>query len=204
MLMDVLGFERAGLVGFSGGGAYALACAALLSERFHTAAVVAGARASFDEWRDGFLDDEDRALAFLIRKDKVRATTVVAGSDWVRGLVEKPESLLSEEDTPEADMWFLTDEPIRRAAEAMLREAMQQGPQGLASDWLAFVDAWGFELKDVSVPTTFFHGAHDPLEAQAAADYAVANVPDARLVVWPDAGHMGLIPNWKNVLDSVV
>jgi pimeloyl-ACP methyl ester carboxylesterase len=85
----------------------------------------------------------------------------------------------------------------------MLREAMRQGPPGLASDWLAFVDVWGFELKDVIVPTTFFHGVHDQLEPAADADFAVAMVPDARLVEWSDAGHMGLIPHWREVLDSV-
>ena len=61
---------------------------------------------------------------------------------------------------------------------------------------------WGFALGDVSVPTTVFHAALDPHNEADAQTYA-ERIPDARLVVWPEAGHLGILAHWPEVLASV-
>jgi pimeloyl-ACP methyl ester carboxylesterase len=61
---------------------------------------------------------------------------------------------------------------------------------------------WGFALSDVAVPTTVFHAALDPHNETDARTYA-ERIPGARLVVWPDAGHLGLLAHWPEVLASV-
>ena len=61
---------------------------------------------------------------------------------------------------------------------------------------------WGFALADVSVPTTVFHAARDLHNESDARTYA-ARIPDARLVVWAESGHLGILAHWPEVLASV-
>ena len=89
----------------------------------------------------------------------------------------------------------------------MLREqvtaALAPGAAGIASDLVAMWIPFGFALADVRVPTTVFHAGLDRHNGEDAEVYA-ARIPGARLVVWPDAGHLGILTHWPEVLGAVV
>jgi pimeloyl-ACP methyl ester carboxylesterase len=65
--------------------------------------------------------------------------------------------------------------------------------------WIPF----GFSLADVRAPTTVFHAGLDRHNGEDAEVHA-ARIPGARLVVWPDAGHLGILTHWSDVLAAVV
>ena len=76
------------------------------------------------------------------------------------------------------------------------------GPDGIASDLIAMWLPWEFRLAAIRVPTTVFHAALDAHNEADAQTYA-AEIPNARLVVWPAAGHLGILAHWPEVLDAL-
>ena len=86
--------------------------------------------------------------------------------------------------------------------EAQVIEALRPGPAGIASDLVSMWLPWGFALSDVRVATTVFHGALDRHNEADARTYA-AQIPEARLTVWPEAGHLGILAHWPEVLHIV-
>jgi pimeloyl-ACP methyl ester carboxylesterase len=62
---------------------------------------------------------------------------------------------------------------------------------------------WGFALSDVRVPTAVFHGARDQHNEVDAQTYA-ERIPEAHLTLWPEAGHLGILAHWPEVLASVM
>jgi alpha-beta hydrolase superfamily lysophospholipase len=94
-------------------------------------------------------------------------------------------------------------EAVRGPANVMLveqvHEALVQGAAGIAADLVAMWLDWGFRLAEVAVPTTVFQGALDRHNHDDARCYA-SSIPDASLVVWPDAGHLGVVSEWRAVL----
>jgi pimeloyl-ACP methyl ester carboxylesterase len=94
-------------------------------------------------------------------------------------------------------------EAVRGPANAMLveqvHEALVQGAAGIGADLVAMWLDWGFRLREVAVPTTVFHGALDRHNHDDARCYA-SLIPNAELVVWPGAGHLGVVSEWRAVL----
>ena len=100
------------------------------------------------------------------------------------------------------------DAPIRADAElgpmlaAQVTEALRPGPDGIAADLITMWLPWEFSLCEIATPTVVFHGAldrHNEADARTYAD----QIPEARLVVWPDAGHLGILNHWPEVLAAV-
>ena len=84
-----------------------------------------------------------------------------------------------------------------------VHEALRQGAVGIAADLVAMWLDWGFRLAAVTTPTTVFEGVHDRHNHEDAQCYA-AGIPGAELVVWDDAGHLGVVAKWAGVLAAVV
>jgi pimeloyl-ACP methyl ester carboxylesterase len=101
------------------------------------------------------------------------------------------------------DAAIFADPELATMLDAQVTAAIAPGPAGIAADLVAMWLPWGFALADVGVPTTVFHGARDPNNEADARAYA-ERIPDARLVVWPAAGHLGILGHWPEVLASVV
>jgi pimeloyl-ACP methyl ester carboxylesterase len=95
---------------------------------------------------------------------------------------------------------------MRGAAYPMLvdqvNEALVQGAEGIAADLVAMWLDWGFRLPSVGTPTTVFQGAYDRHNHADALCYA-QRMPNAELVLWPDAGHFGIVPKWAEVLAAL-
>jgi pimeloyl-ACP methyl ester carboxylesterase len=54
----------------------------------------------------------------------------------------------------------------------------------------------------IRVPTVVFHGgrdAHNEADARTYAD----RIPGATLRIWPEAGHLGILAHWPEVLAAV-
>jgi pimeloyl-ACP methyl ester carboxylesterase len=86
----------------------------------------------------------------------------------------------------------------------MLRAAFAQGAGGLAADILGYcTQPWGFEPEDVAARTLLLYGSHDPLAGPRHGQWWEEHLPNARLEVVPDAGHLVVIPAWSRILRHV-
>jgi pimeloyl-ACP methyl ester carboxylesterase len=148
------------------------------------------------------LDADDRALAELARRDPDAAAQAAAErtADWVREMQEHPESLL--DNLPEADRPYFDDLELRRMFLDAVREGVRQGPEALAWEMIDVYLPWGFRLADIGMEVHVFHGEQDAWVERRHVDFIVETLPNAKLTVWPGAGH-GAAHHWGEVLEAV-
>jgi pimeloyl-ACP methyl ester carboxylesterase len=178
---DALGIERFAVMGHSGGGTHALACAALLPGRVAGAVSVSGL-----------------------------APYGVAGLDWFGGMypggVATLQAALAGRDakerheaTAEFDPQMFT--PADHAALAgpwswlnsVVGPAMEQGPGGLIDDDLAYVAPWGFDPSEIAAPTLIVHGDEDRIVPSTHGAWLAEHIPSAELWLRPGAGHISAL-----------
>jgi pimeloyl-ACP methyl ester carboxylesterase len=206
---DALGIERFGVVGWSAGGPYAAACAALIGDRL-TGVGIGACRAlsqfNFAENPAAYegLTADDRQLFQLAQRDPDAAAVAAAEADEesVRKLWDDPDGWFDQLKLPEVDQRYLED-PVRRHLflEAM-REGVRQGAEAFAWEQIDVFLPWGFRLTDIAIEVHVFHGEQDAWVARRHVDFLVATLPSAKLTVWPDAGH-GPARHWGDILQAV-
>jgi len=191
-IADALRIDRFGVWGHSGGGAPALACAAVLKGRVVGAVCSSGVAPYPAEGLDwiagtGELNAEDFRLmlsdrpAWEEKNRKDRLDMLSWTSDQLR---EGFASLCSE-----VDRRALTDEVV----EFLLRqgrEGLRPGEAGMRDDNLSAILPWGFDLTKIRVPVQIWHGAHDRFVPITHGQWLAARVPDADVHLEPREGHI--------------
>ncbi|MEU4279234.1 alpha/beta fold hydrolase [Streptomyces tanashiensis] len=193
---DAFGIERFAVVGRSGGGPHALACAALLPERVRAAAVLVGLAppdAAGLDWQAGMTPFNVReyglARARLDGRDPdgleqdLAARAAVLRSDPVR-LLDDLRAELSPHDLP-----VVEDPRVRTVLLRTYQEALRVSHHGWLDDCLAFVSPWGFGLTSITAPVLLWHGLDDAFSPVAHTRWLAGRIPGADPVLVPDAGH---------------
>jgi len=198
-IADDAGVEELAVIGFSGGGPFALACGALLGERVRRVAAVSsgGPVDELAEYRASLTDDERELLA-AGRADPAGATDLV----WELGrwYADDPLRFLESEREPADEPIF--DDPafLANFTEANV-EGARQGQAGMIFDWVAEGLPWGFQLGEIDVPVDLWVGEQDPGRAPLDAAEIARRIPSCELHADPDAGHWLLISRWHEILE---
>ena len=190
---DAMGLERFAVVGNSGGGPYALACAWRLADRVACTALVAAlgpcdddaARRPLPAWARLGL-----GLAF-------RAPRCAAAVYRLLGTVPRraPNLLLAQGAFTlcPADRRALREVRFRRLIERTYREAHRQGSRGPAHDVLLYSRPWGFGPEDVAAPVRLWHGECDTIVPVAMGRALARRLPRCRATFLPGEGHFSLM-----------
>jgi pimeloyl-ACP methyl ester carboxylesterase len=174
--LDALGIERATLVGHSMGTFVARRAARLAPDRIANLVLIGSAPTG--------ANDTTREVAGLLA-DLADPVPLAFVRDFQAGTVHAGlpdpffEGIVAESALAPAHVW--------RSAFAGL---------------LAFDDT--ADLPSIAAPTLLVWGGHDALFDRAHQDDLLTALPDARLVVYPDAGHC---PNWERperLVDDIV
>jgi pimeloyl-ACP methyl ester carboxylesterase len=187
-IADTLGVERFAVMGHSGGGVHALACAALLPERV-LGAVCVSALAPLDaEGLDWFAGMAPAGAGEL------RAAT--------RGRAALEELLASTEFDPE--QFTPADHAALAGAWSWLGgvvgKALLGGLGGMVDDDLSYVAPWGFDPKRVRAPVLLLHGGQDRVAPRSHAEWLARRVPSAELWLRPDDGHISVLQSGAEAL----
>jgi pimeloyl-ACP methyl ester carboxylesterase len=192
-LADRLGLERFGIVGVSGGGPYALACTARISERVTDVALVcplgpvasAGATA-------GMVALNRFALGAAARAPWLARGAIRVAARWVR---RDPERYLANmmARAPVADRSVLADPAYRTLFARSMAEALRQGGRGVAWELTLLARPWDFKLQDVPMPVRLWHGLADNIVPAGMTRHLAAALPHAQVHYLPDEGHLSLI-----------
>ena len=189
-IADALGLGRFAVLGHSGGGPHALACAALLPGRV-IAAVSVSAPAPFDadglDWFAGWspgIAAENRAAA--------RGRAALEGH-WAKAEPEDMDVFFTEADIAALEgHWSWLG--------GVVDQAMEQGNEGLIEDLLASARPWGFEPDAIDVPVLIMHGASDKMVPCAHGTWLAAHCPVAESRIVPDAGHITVLDSAPEAL----
>jgi pimeloyl-ACP methyl ester carboxylesterase len=202
-LADALGLDDFVLFGVSAGGAHALACAATpeLAPRLRRVGVASGP-GPLDEVPGAWdaMPAHMRPTAEMARHDPGRSIRAIGR--YMQGWVDDPPSYLGN-GGPAPDRAVLADPAVRPMLLDDVHEAFRQGALGLADDLVASWRPWGFSTADALPGVLLWHGAHDT-RAEAGLRYLAAALAGARLTVWADQGHYGVLPEWGSVLDALL
>jgi pimeloyl-ACP methyl ester carboxylesterase len=187
---DAFGFDRVSVMGSSGGGPYALACAHELPERITRAGIVSGV-GPFDapgategmRWQNevGFrLGTRFPPLARLIMWSMEQQ------------LHRRPERTLDAvaEAMSAVDAEIARRPEVRSILGAVLAEAFRQGSRGAAVDVVLLGRPWGFRLEEIRAEVFLWQGEADVLVPPAMGRHLAATIPNCNATFFPNDGHL--------------
>lgn len=202
---DRLGLERFALLGYSTGGAYAVALASQFPQRVIGAVVAAGVsdlsspqqRASLEAafplnkaiWGAG---ERDAALALA---------TARFGPDGAQFLTPQP----GEAELAPSDMAMFADAAWFGGVMEQLTVAFAQGVQGYVDDRLAETDGWvELDLSSVRCPVLVCHGSADNVVPPTHGRHTANIVPGAELKLCDGLGHFSIDSQFVGALSQVL
>jgi pimeloyl-ACP methyl ester carboxylesterase len=197
------GVDEFSVVGRSGGGPHALACAALIEEkRLRNVAVLVGlapSKAKGLDWFEGMTDSNTNAYELAASDGDAVVADLTRRAEEV---MRNPESLLSalEKEMSEANRHITSDVAIRRRLLETYREALKCGPHGWIDDVLAFRCPWGFDLGKITVPVHLWHGDKDVFSPPAHSTWMAGQIPGATITVQRGAAHFDAMEILPTVL----
>lgn len=178
-VLDHLGVGTCRTVGHSGGGAHALACAALLPGRVTSALSIAGlAPFTGADWFEGMGPHSRASLGRATGGRKAKERFEAAGGSGGVDFTDDDRAAL---DGPWH--WFA----------AVVAEATADGHGGVVDDDVAHVTDWGVDPAAITVPVTLVHGEADRVVPVAHARRLAELVPGADLITVPGAGHLSVL-----------
>jgi pimeloyl-ACP methyl ester carboxylesterase len=193
-IADAFALERFAVLGRSGGGPHALACAALLPERVTRVASLVGL-APYDakglNWFQGMVD---------LNRQQYTAARIGARNlagvlyPQVVAMRANPEHLVKrlEAEASLDDRTTLRDPDYRATFIANLYEAVARSIDGWAADSLAFTSPWGFEPDWISVPTVLWHDTWDMFSPVAHARWLAERIKGALLMLSDRGSHLSV------------
>ncbi|WP_062308122.1 alpha/beta fold hydrolase [Demequina subtropica] len=186
---DALGMPRFAVVGHSGGGPHALACAALLPDRVLAAVSIAGLApygAAGLDWfggmgRGGREELEAAALG-------PAALSAQLSQEW------DPEMFTPADHQALEGPW--------RWFTGIVEAALAHGPDGMIDDDRAYVTGWGFDPGEAgAVATLVAHGGEDRVVPASHGRWLADAVPGADARRFEDAGHISVLLHSEELLD---
>lgn len=182
-----------GVVGVSGGGPYAIACAALIPERLESVVLVCSVgpcdapgaldgMAPMTRWLLTFA----RTTPWLAQKSAAMCLRAL----WGKGHRVIPRQI--EESLPPIDKTVLENPELRAALIAGSTEALRCGMEGAAWDGLLLAGPWDFSLEAIRIPVRLWHGEKDIVVPVAMGRHLARLIPSCRAAFYPEDGHFSL------------
>ena len=204
-IADTLGIDKMAVVGLSGGGPYALACAAGLPDRTVAAGVLGGVAPTRgpDAISGGAMNLGLRVaplLKFGGTPLRLGASLLIQAARPVASPALDVYGLLS----PQADRHLLA----RPEFKAMFLDDLLNGSRKQMAapfaDVVVFARDWGFRLDEVKVPVHWWHGDRDHIVPFEHGQHVVAKLPDVELYHLPGESHLAGLGRAEEILATMV
>jgi pimeloyl-ACP methyl ester carboxylesterase len=201
LILDALRVDSAAVLGVSGGGPFAAACAARIPARVRSLTLVCPLGTA--EWPTAGMAQGERLSLAL-------ATHAPAFSGWSMGRLaalarRSPDIFLwlAATNQPDVDIRALQEPGMRESFLTCYIEAFRRGSWGVAQDLRLLTRPWGFDLGSITAPTSIHHGDADAtVPVQHARLYAWA-IPGARLQIHPGEGHFSILSHPQDILAAL-
>jgi len=206
-LADALGIERFAVMGASGGGPYAAACAYKIPDNLTSCGILAGL-GPFDLGSEG-MTASNRAGFFVTQ----RLPWLLRPMFWftiTRNIQnsEKAERMMSNimQELPEPDREVIEKLELKGIFLDDLRESFRQGTKGQAYEMRLYAQPWGFRLEDITFDNMYlWHGELDKNVPVSMGRAVAEAIPKCQVRFYPKEGHMSMIINHaKEIMTTLV
>ena len=197
-LADALQVDRFAVLGISGGGPYALACAHRIPGRLTTTASVCGMGPS-----DAPGANDGTAMLLPGKSALMRKLLLIL---MAMGLRRNPDRFLSQmkDAVAEPDKLLLAQPDVVQTFIYSMREAFRSGTRGASWDAVLYKRPWGYQLQDISVQIYLWHGELDTQVPVSVGQYVADAVPDCRAKFLPNEAHLSLAHNHIEEILSIL
>jgi len=202
---DTLGLDRFAVVGLSGGGPYALACAHALGDRVPAVGVLGGVAPTTGE----------EAAAGGVT---ALAPYFTHGLRYAEPLLGPPVALLGLGIAPVADVLLkvvhrlmspddrrMLDEPgiADMFIDDILRGIRRGGLGAVLQDVVLFGRDWGFRVRDITHRVHWWHGVDDAIIPYAHGEHVARLLPSCTFTPYPGGAHLCGYRVADDALDAV-
>ncbi|KIL39565.1 hypothetical protein SD70_19370 [Gordoniibacillus kamchatkensis] len=185
-LADELGVERFSIVGISGGGPFALACAYRMPTRVRKIAVICGLGPIDILGQEGLSNEEK---------------TCLQGPEFTRAYITQLANMVNADpdrftayyisNLPKLDRELISDDLVPVFKQFAIEAARQV--EGMIDDYVIFGQPWDIPLQKIQVPVAFWHSEADHIVPIRHAEYLASLIPNAELHRMQDYDHTGSV-----------
>ena len=202
-LADALGIDSFSILGVSGGGPYAAACACKIPDRLDAVGIVCG-MGPVDV--SGLMQDMPRmyrqGLRLAGHLPEIASILYPFPAFFLRNYPERMLSSIMPGMVAEPDKIALKNKELVKVLCNSFHEAFRISLRWPATDAILYSRPWGFDLKDINIPVHLWHGEKDRIVPPEMARYLAQSNPDCRDTFYPNEGHFSIILNrieeiWK-------
>jgi pimeloyl-ACP methyl ester carboxylesterase len=201
---DALELDAFFVLGYSGGGPYALTAAHALGDRVRAAAIVSGAGEVGGWARIGDFDTTDQWLTHLALRVPLLARATLTTAARAARLAPALSFRFAKLEMSPTDLAVMEEFAEAPAAVDVFTRSCRRTARGVVDDYAALGRRWGFDVEEISVPLRGWHAPTDPLVPFAHSEELVRRVPGARLDEWPDEGHLAIVRHIGEVFDGLM
>lgn len=189
-LADALGVGRFPVIGVSGGGPYAAACAWRLPDRVVRAGIVSGVGPpGHGPTLCSGLRSMERALVNLaLGTPWLMRAAMAVGAVPCRRWTERIYVRLRKLASP-ADRAILDRPEVAECLIAAMKEAFRHGGLGPAEELLLLARPWTFRPEEIRVAVRLWHGEADRIVPVEMGRYLASAIPNCQAEFIPGAGH---------------
>jgi pimeloyl-ACP methyl ester carboxylesterase len=201
LVLDATAAGPAALLGVSGGGPFAAACAAAIPGRVRSLTLVSSL--GLPGWSTRGMAPGERLSLEIARR-------APAFGGWflgrLAGLGRRSPALflrISTSEMPDTDRQALEQPGARDPFLANYLEAFRRGDGGVAQDLRVLTRPWGFELGSIEAPAWVHHGDADNTVPPEHARLFAQAIPGARLKLHPGLGHFSIFDAIREILAAL-
>jgi pimeloyl-ACP methyl ester carboxylesterase len=193
-LADHLRLDKFAIIGMSGGGPYAAACAYFLHGRASKVAIIAGLGPPEAPGMKG------RRVGLLLDVGNRPLTSAVLGT-LMRTLIRNPMAeqhfhrIRSRVAHGSADERAMTPEFLQMLLTSF-REGLRASAKGPTSDARVYGEPWPFTLADIRTPVSIWHGTYDTQVPVSIGRHYAKFIRNARATFPEGDGHVSIITNY--------
>lgn len=206
-IAEALGIKRFAVLGRSGGGQHALACAALLPHRVTRVGVLVSLapwEGMGQQWFDGMADSNRIEYMAAGSEPGTLATRLGQAAARIKADPRSHVATLSPE-MPDDDRRVMADVGIQALLAQNFAEALRDSADGWIDDALAFRAPWGFDPAEIKAPVLLWHGTDDVFSPVAHTRWLAEKIESAKVVIIkPGAAHFGALEAVPEVLSWLI
>lgn len=202
-LANSLGLDRFAVIGLSGGGPYAMACAYKIPRRLTNLLLVS----SFGPLTAPELKDSlngDQRLRFSLAKNTPWLLRLSLGKS-TRYLPTEPLTILGQQ----IEKYPYDADVIKRPGVLGMvmedtYEVFRQSSKGWIEDMGLLARPWGFDPATLTVPTILWHGEKDTNVPVATGRYLAQTIPGCEANFYSGEGHLMGLNHWPEILAAAI